>query len=570
MQPSLTLHPALPGFCPVTDAVEVLASTGGVEERGAIYTRAEVVDFILDLVGYTTDAPLLSYRLLEPSFGDGDFLLRVVDRLLAAAARTPDGLSPESLGPAIRAVELHRSTFARTKAALVGRLLPLGLSDRDATQVVDQWLRQGDFLLLPLAETFTHVVGNPPYVRQESIPDVLMREYRLRYKTIYDRADLYVPFIERSLDLLQPEGRCGFICADRWMKNRYGQKLRDKVQGGFALDVYVDMVGTDAFHSEVSAYPAVTVIRRGRPHVTRVAANPTLDRATLATLAEDLRGESADGPSGMVRVEDAVSASGPWVFDAAEEMILARRLQATFPTLEAAGCKVGIGVATGADQAFIGVFEDLDVEPSRKLPLAMTKDLVAGRVEWRGLGVVNPFGEDGRLVDLADYPKLAAHVEAHKSVIAKRHVAEKAPHNWYRTIDRIYPELAARAKLLVPDIRGESAFVYEPGQLYPHHNLYYIVSDTWNLHALRAVLQAGIAKLFVSLYSTKMRGGYLRFQAQNLRRIHLPCWDQVPEHTRAVLVDEGREPQVSPAALDAVAEIYGLSPDELTILRTFS
>lgn len=570
MQPSLTLHPALPGFCPVTDAVEVLASTGGVEERGAIYTRAEVVDFILDLVGYTTDAPLLSYRLLEPSFGDGDFLLRVVDRLLVVAVRTPGGLVPENLGPAIRAVELHHSTFAQTRTALIERLLRCGLSDGDAAQVVDQWLRQGDFLLLPLAETFTHVVGNPPYVRQESVPDVLMREYRLRYKTIYDRADLYVPFIERSLDLLELEGRCGFICADRWMKNRYGQKLRDKVQSGFALDVYVDMVGTDAFHSEVSAYPAVTVIRRGRPHVTRAAANPTLDRATLATLARDLRGESADGPSGMVRVEDAVSASGPWVFDAAEEMILARRLQATFPALEAAGCKVGIGVATGADQAFIGLFEELDVEPSRKLPLAMTKDLVAGRVEWRGLGVVNPFGEDGRLVDLADYPKFAAHIQARKSVIAKRHVAEKAPHNWYRTIDRIYPEIAAREKLLVPDIRGESAFVYEPGQLYPHHNLYYIVSDTWNLHALRAVLQAGIAKLFVSLYSTKMRGGYLRFQAQNLRRIHLPRWDQVPEHARAVLVREGREAQVSPSALYAVAEIYGLSPDELTILRTFA
>ena len=76
---------------------------------------------------------------------------------------------------------------------------------------------------------FTHVVGNPPYVRQEAIPDVLMAEYRKHYKTIYDRADIYVPFIERSLELLAAGGELGFICANRWMKNKYGKKLRELV-----------------------------------------------------------------------------------------------------------------------------------------------------------------------------------------------------------------------------------------------------------------------------------------------------------------------------------------------------
>jgi AcrR family transcriptional regulator len=59
------------------------------------------------------------------------------------------------------------------------------------------------------------VIGNPPYVRQELIPDVLMAEYRRRFATIYDRADIYVPFIERSLSVLAPGGCLGFICADR-------------------------------------------------------------------------------------------------------------------------------------------------------------------------------------------------------------------------------------------------------------------------------------------------------------------------------------------------------------------
>ena len=73
---ALSVQPSFQGFCPVTEVVERLASEGGIGERGAVYTRGEVVEFILDLVGYTADPPLTDFlRLLESSFSDGDFVL---------------------------------------------------------------------------------------------------------------------------------------------------------------------------------------------------------------------------------------------------------------------------------------------------------------------------------------------------------------------------------------------------------------------------------------------------------------------------------------------------------------
>ena len=91
--------------------------------------------------------------------------------------------------------------------------------------------------------------------------------------------------------------------------------------------------------------------------------------------------------------------------------------------------------------------------------------------------------------------------------------------------------------MLIPDIKGEAHIVYEDGRLYPHHNLYFIVSDEWDLRVLHAVLRFGIAKLFVSIYATRMRGGYLRFQAQYLRRIRLPRWQDVSAALKAELVE---------------------------------
>jgi len=539
-----------------------MAETGG-EERGAIYTRREVVDFILDLVDYTVDQPLHQFRLLEPSFGNGDFLLPVVERLLTAYVDKHSDLSNivEDLSSSIRAVEVHRDSVERTHKVLSDFLGERDVNKSNVERLLGAWIIEGDFLLVDLPHQFTHAVGNPPYVRQELIPDALMAEYRARYVTIYDRADLYVPFIERSLNCLEPSGVGGFICADRWMKNKYGRRLREMVATDYHLACYIDMVNTPAFHSEVSAYPAITIIRREKSGSTRVIHRPQIDPETLSKLTLAIRAKMVPADSGVTDVRGVVNGAEPWILQSFDQLKVVRRLEADFPTLEDAGCKVGIGVATGADKVFIGPYEELDVEPDRKLPLVMTKDIETGTVEWRGFGVINPFNDDGSLVELADYPRFARHLEKYSDVVRRRNCAKKNPKRWYRTIDRIYPGLANKPKLLIPDIKGEAHIVYENGRLYPHHNLYVITSDDWDLKALQAVLCSGIAKLFVSIYSTQMRGGYLRFQAQYLRRIRLPKWSDVSKDVRQALVEAAQMEDVAACNL-VVFELYGLNDEE--------
>lgn len=554
-------------FCPAHAAAELLAQEGGIEARGAIFTRAEVVDFILDLAGYTTDRPLHELRLLEPSFGGGDFLLPIIKRLLKAW-REAEAPQPAvvALSNAIRAVELHRETFRSTADAVISLLKQEGIEATTASSLTAQWLKQGDFLLLPMEGQFDFVVGNPPYVRQELIPAPLLAEYRNRYQTMYDRADIYIPFIERSLSALSERGHLGFICADRWMKNRYGGPLRDLVASRFHLKIYVDMVDTPAFHSDVIAYPAITIISRESPAPTRIAHRPPIDRAALTELAVQLRAPSLPKDSTAVReLARVTNGAEPWLLESSDQMALIRRLEGSFPLLEEVDCKVGIGVATGADKAFIGDFDSLDVEPDRKLPLATTKDIMSGEVIWRGQGVINPFSASGGLVNLDAYPRLRRYLEDRREIIAGRHCAQKTPANWYRTIDRITPALTAKPKLLIPDIKGEAHIVFERGDLYPHHNLYFITSDAWDLRALQAVLLSAVTRLFVATYSTKMRGGFLRFQAQYLRRIRLPHWDAVPEYLRHELAEAAVKRDI-PACNRAVFDLYDLSKEERSAL----
>lgn len=574
-QHPMTLAPAIRSnevpavaSCPILAATEELASQGGHDARGAIFTRTEVVEFILDLVGYTEDKPLYEQRILEPSFGGGDFLIPVVERLLCSwrSAGKSANRRLADLSNAIRGVELHRETFESTSSAILKVLKREGFEQKESLEIVGHWLVQGDFLLSDLGGNFDFVVGNPPYVRQELIPAPLLAEYRARFQTMYDRADLYIPFIEKSLSLLPKGGVLGFICADRWTKNRYGAPLRAMVARDFHLKSYVDMTNTPAFHSEVVAYPAITVISRESAGATRVAHRPEIERSTLASLAKELNAKHVPSDSlavrELARVTDGVE---PWLLGSSDQTALIRRLESSYPCLEDAGCKVGIGVATGADKAFIGNYETLDVEDDRKLPLATTRDIMSGEVQWRGDGVINPYADEGGLVDLAKFPRLRRYLEDRRGAIEKRHCAAKNPANWYRTIDRITPSLALKPKLLIPDIKGEAHIVYEGGELYPHHNLYYVTSDTWDLRALQAVLLSEVSRLFIATYSTRMRGGFLRFQAQYLRRIRIPAWGTVPKNLRDALVSAATKRDLD-ACNRAVFELYGLTAEERDLL----
>jgi len=550
----------------ISAAIAKLATNEGVESRGAIYTRSEVVDFILDLIDYTSIKPLYKQRILEPSFGQGDFLLPIVKRLVSSwKVHSVTTNVVEELGDAIRAIELHRETYSTTYKVIIS-YLDHEFNHDLARSLADKWLIQGDFLLTNLDGQFDFVVGNPPYVRQEQIPNALLTEYRRRYETIFDRADIYIPFIEHSLSLLKKGGSLGFICSDRWMKNRYGGPLRRVISDRYHLKIYVDMVDTPAFNSEVIAYPAITIIEKNSPGPTRIAHRPNVDQITFSKLSHTLKSSVLPKYDDTVKeLNNVVNGSAPWLLESPDQMSLIRRLEKQYPSLEDTNCKVRIGVATGADKAFIGNYDSLDVEPDRKLPLVTTKDIISGKVNWQGLGVINPFKSNRGLVDLRNYPRLQKYLEERKEIICKRHVAKKSPDNWYRTIDRINPEYAHMPKLLIPDIKGEAHIVYEDGRLYPHHNLYYIISDEWDLRALQAILLSALTKLFISTYSTKMRGGFLRFQAQYLRRIRIPYWSDVSEELRNELYSAAINRDIE-ACNNAVFRLYNLNHEERSAL----
>ena len=497
------------------------------ERRGAVFTRPWVVELLLDLAGYREDADLAAALAVEPAAGDGAFLAPMARRLLASCRRS--GRPPADAAGSILAYELDRASADAARAAIEAALAGDGLPARAARDLARAWVTAGDYLLdagrLPPAD---FVVGNPPYVRLEDIDDGLLRLYRSAYPAMRGRADLYVAFFEAALRQLRPGGVCAFICADRWMLNQYGAGLRSLVTSAYDVRVVVEMHDADAFISDVSAYPAISVIARG-PQGTAVVASagPSASASAPGVLAAALEAARDAGDAARPGLDAAAlpswfAGADPWPIGPPARLALLKDLEARFPPLEseAAATRVGIGVATGADDVYITDDPGL-VEPSRLLKLAMAADTAGGRLAWSGRYLVDPWAPAG-LVPLGDFPRLRDYFLRHEARLRGRDTARRSPHAWYRTIDRVRHDLAGRPKLYIPDIKDRLRPALDPGGTYPHHNLYFVTSDAWDLEALGALLMSDVGQFFVESYGVRMRGGYLRFQAQYLRRIRVP------------------------------------------------
>jgi len=505
--------------------------------HGVVLTKPHVVGLILDLAGYSPDKDLAALRLLEPSCGHGAFLVQAVDRLLVSA--THFGHTPAALKGAIRAYDIDASSVTMARTAVVKALKKHGLSTTIAAALASHWIRAADFLLTGQSHAFDVVVGNPPYIRIEQISPSLQAEYRRRYASIFDRADLYVAFIEHGLNLLSPLGVLSFICADRWILNKYGAPLRALLAERFSVRCYVDLHRAAPFESDVIAYPSIFAISAGSTRGVQVCKLEAASPEECASLSKVLlggtdRGEALPSLDELDKHERGHQRQGvtvsvydtwfqgdePWVLSSPEQLAVLRELERKYEPIEATAA-VGIGVATGNDKIFI-VENTADIEPDRLVPLVMRGDIAQGRVSPTSKCVLNTFGDDGKVVDLQRYPRLQRYLNQHVSAIKQRHVAHKNPNAWFRTIDRVYPQLVAKPKLLIPDIAGSNEVVFEAGHYHPHHNLYFVTSDIWDLEILGGLLSSSIALFFVWSYAVKMRGGYLRFQAQYLRRIRLP------------------------------------------------
>jgi hypothetical protein len=199
---------------------------------------------------------------------------------------------------------------------------------------------------------FDCVIGNPPYVKlqnfrkvQGPVAEYLMEAKRDNGAPLYAGArtgnfDLYLPFIEKGVDLLRPEGRMGYIAPNVWMMNEYGQGLRAAVKRNRSLDRWVDFKSFQVF-DEAITYTALQFFRGKAVDALRCAFVPDGDMSRVDWQA----------PHAVIPYGD-LSDSEAWNLMPDAERNLTDRLKSSCKPLEARCKGIFVGIQTSADAIY--------------------------------------------------------------------------------------------------------------------------------------------------------------------------------------------------------------------------
>lgn len=485
-------------------------SNGG--KHGLVLTKPRIVKKMLELVNYHSDYDLHAVKIVEPASGEGAFAMPIIDTLHESSKRHEFNFEL-ALGN-LKFFEIDDLMFDRLKERISKRLNELGYN------LPEDIIEKCDFLTSEL-DKVDIIIGNPPYVRHENIPDREKTVYRQKFGTFTHRSDLYIAFFEKGLRQLKEGGVLSFICSNRWLKNQYGERLRNYIHHSFDLLEVIDLEGTSPFEEEVIAYPAIVNICNRRTNE-----RPKYHKLEDVNLLDEFSRKNTP--------DRILNTGNPnWFLNLTNGLPHHKFLD----SIENQGFKIGIGVATGCDKVFIREdFPEL-IENELLLPILTSKDVRNNKLNWGGKYILNPFDKNGNLLDLEKYPKAWGYLKLNADVLKKRHVAKRNKDKWYKTIDKINYDLTFESKIILPDISGNSHILIDDGNYYPHHNLYYITGGSReDLTILASLLMSEFVRDQLSEFGNKMNGGYPRWQSQNLRKLRVPLVNLIPDGIRIDLI----------------------------------
>jgi len=201
---------------------------------------------------------------------------------------------------------------------------------------------------------FDCVIGNPPYIKlqhfrraQEDVAAYLVDAENADGTPLYASTqsgnfDMYLPFIEKGVRLLRPEGRMGYIAPNVWMVNEYGKPLRQLVRRTRTLDRWLDFKSHQIF-DEAITYTSLQFFRGSAHESLTCAFAPDGNAAAI-------QWEEAD----QISYEE-LPEEDPWILAPKDEKEMLGNLLANHVPLSeiAEDNAVGFrGIESGADEFF--------------------------------------------------------------------------------------------------------------------------------------------------------------------------------------------------------------------------
>lgn len=189
---------------------------------------------------------------------------------------------------------------------------------------------------------FDVVIGNPPYVRLESIKEVSIGLEKINYKTYEKRGDLYALFVEKGLKILKEKGIISYIMPNKWLQAGYGKPLREFILN-YELRELIDFGDFQIFEG-ATTYPCIFNIKKDTPK----------EYINISVLQED---NKSDFFTEVLKAREVFEHNefnnDTWVISSKKNKQLLNKVSSKFKSLSKSINYFNRGIIPGLSEAFI-------------------------------------------------------------------------------------------------------------------------------------------------------------------------------------------------------------------------
>ncbi|MGD0534390.1 MAG: TaqI-like C-terminal specificity domain-containing protein [Methanoregula sp.] len=456
-----------------------------------------------------------------------------------------------------------------------------------------------EFADIVKAGGFDAVIGNPPYVRQESLGQEFKEYAKKKYETYAGTADLYVYFFEEGHAILRQSGYFGMICSNKFMRAKYGMSLRNFLSNKTKIIQIIDFGELPVFQN-AATFPAIFLIQNIQ------IKNQSFTYAPIKTLNFTSLDNEIENVAILLDSSSLIGYN--WIFQQAGNLdIITKIKQNGIPFSTYTNSSIYRGILTGLNKAFFInnlikeklIYEDKKSEELIK-PLIIGDDVRKYHIDYENRFLI--FTRRG--IDIKQYPAILKYLEQFKPELLPKpndwrggdwKGRKSGAYNWYEIQDTIDYHLEFdKPKIIWPEIAKESRFTYDNQKYYANAKIFFTpTDDLYLLGLLNSKLIWLFLKNICSVLGDSDKGGRLMLQKiyvekLPIRTINFADPAEVARHDRMVtLVTQmldlnkkvqdarleqektqlSRQIEATDAAIDTlVYELYGLTEEEIGIV----
>ena len=400
---------------------------------------------------------------------------------------------------------------------------------------------------------FDIVIANPPYIRQEKIKDQKPMLEKQNYEVFNSTSDIYTYFYEKGYQLLKPEGILCFISSNKWLRAKYGEKLRKFLKEKTTIKQIIDFNGYKVFEATVDTNIILFQKTKALDNIFYVLnIQPDFTPATNIT---DYFKEH------KLKIKQSDLDINCFTFGNEALINLKKKIEQIGTPLKNWDVKIYYGIKTGFNETFIidsakreEILNNCQDDDERKRTEAIIKPILRGRdiyrygYKWAGLWVIIvKYGFHAKIEK--NYPAVLNYLTKYKNYLQNRGQCRYSrggknnigQHHWLELDNNPrdnYLNEFEKEKIVWAEIVREPSFTYDKNNFYCEATTFLMTGK--NLKYLIAILNSKPTTFFFKQFYT---GGGLgesgyRYKKAFLEQLPIPKIFESEQQSFINLVDK--------------------------------